>query len=98
MMMSCFYFPPSPTDFPLYRPMRSVFFVSSEQEDISLALSCQHLLEDKSGAFHVINGEDGEDILGLLFHGFKSYVDNKFGDLDQINSKGGGRVARVVGG
>ncbi|KAI8566446.1 hypothetical protein RHMOL_Rhmol02G0041100 [Rhododendron molle] len=83
-MTNCFYFPPSPTNFPLYRPMPSVFFVSSEPENISLALSCRHILEDKSGALHVINGEDGEDILGLLFHGFKSCMDNKFGRLDQI--------------
>ncbi|XP_058200609.1 uncharacterized protein LOC131315521 isoform X2 [Rhododendron vialii] len=90
MMMSCFYFPPSPTNFPLYRPMPSVFFVSNEQENISLALSCQHILEDKSGALHVINGEDGEDISDLLFHGLKSYMDNKFGEhLDQIKRPAG---------
>ncbi|KAG5560344.1 hypothetical protein RHGRI_003593 [Rhododendron griersonianum] len=79
-MTTCFYFPPSPTNFPLYRPMPSVFFVSSEQENISLALSYQHILEDKSGALHVING----DIFDLLHDDLKSYVDNKFGDLNQI--------------
>ncbi|KAG5560350.1 hypothetical protein RHGRI_003599 [Rhododendron griersonianum] len=85
-MMTCFYFPPSsPTYFPLYRPMPSVFFVSSEQENISLALSYQHILEDKSGALHVINGvERKNDIYQLLFDGFASYLRNKFGDLDQI--------------
>ncbi|KAG5560345.1 hypothetical protein RHGRI_003594 [Rhododendron griersonianum] len=72
MMMTCFYFPPSPTDFPLYRPMPSVFFVSSQQ-DISLALSFQHILEDKSGALHVINEEEQQNIFNL-----------QFGDLHEI--------------
>ncbi|XP_058200614.1 uncharacterized protein LOC131315524 isoform X1 [Rhododendron vialii] len=82
-MTTCFYFPPSPTNFPLYRPMPSVFFVSSEQENISLALSCQHILEDKSGALHVIN-ERKKEINQLLFGDFHSYLLNKFGDLNQI--------------
>ncbi|KAI8566482.1 hypothetical protein RHMOL_Rhmol02G0044800 [Rhododendron molle] len=82
-MTTCFYFPPSPTYFPLYRPMPSVFFVSSEQKNISLALS-SYMLEDKGGALHVVNGEDGEDIFDLLHDDLKSYVDNKFGDLNQI--------------
>ncbi|XP_058200605.1 uncharacterized protein LOC131315517 isoform X3 [Rhododendron vialii] len=82
-MTTCFYFPPSPTNFPLYRPMPSVFFVSSEQENISLALSCQHILEDKSGALHVIN-ERKKEISQLLFGDFHSYVHNRFDDLDQI--------------
>ncbi|KAI8566477.1 hypothetical protein RHMOL_Rhmol02G0044300 [Rhododendron molle] len=84
-MTTCFYIPPSsPTYFPLYRPMPSVFFVSGEQENISLALSYQHILEDKSGALHVISGERKDDIYQLLFDGFASYLRNKFGDLDQI--------------
>ncbi|XP_058200613.1 uncharacterized protein LOC131315522 isoform X2 [Rhododendron vialii] len=81
-----FYFPPSPTYFPyfpLYPPMPTIFYVSSQQ-DISLALSFLHILEDKSGALHVIKGEEGRDILGLLFDGFESYVDNKFDDFGQI--------------
>ncbi|XP_058200624.1 uncharacterized protein LOC131315532 [Rhododendron vialii] len=85
--MSCFYFPPSsPTYFPLYPPMPSVCFVSTNiQEDISLALSYQHILEDKSGALHVINGvERKNDIYQLLIDGFASYLRNKFGDLNQI--------------
>ncbi|KAG5560371.1 hypothetical protein RHGRI_003620 [Rhododendron griersonianum] len=90
-MTTCYYFPPSPTNFPLYRPMQSVFFVSSEQENISLALSYQHILEDKSGALHVFNREDGRDILDLLFDGFASYMGNKFHDFNEI-----ARAAGVV--
>ncbi|KAG5560358.1 hypothetical protein RHGRI_003607 [Rhododendron griersonianum] len=84
MMTTCFCFPPSPTNFPLYRPMPSVFLVCSEQKNISLALSCQHILEDKSGALHVFNGEDGWDIFHHVLDGVKSYLNNKFGDWDQI--------------
>ncbi|KAG5560354.1 hypothetical protein RHGRI_003603 [Rhododendron griersonianum] len=67
-MMTFFYFPPSPTYFPLYRPMPTVFFVSTSNiQDISLALSYQHILEDKSGALHVFNWEEGKNIAQLLF-------------------------------
>ncbi|KAI8566460.1 hypothetical protein RHMOL_Rhmol02G0042600 [Rhododendron molle] len=83
-MTTSFYFPPSPTNFPLYRPMPSVFFVSSEQENISLALSYQHILEDKSGALHVINWEEGGNTFDLLSYGFESYLLKKFGDLCKI--------------
>ncbi|KAG5560381.1 hypothetical protein RHGRI_003630 [Rhododendron griersonianum] len=79
-MTTCFYFPPSPTNFPLYRPMPSVFFVSSEQGKTSFVLSYQHMLEDKSGALHVINGVDG----------VASYMGNKFHDLLEIVRAAGG--------
>ncbi|KAG5560387.1 hypothetical protein RHGRI_003636 [Rhododendron griersonianum] len=88
-MTTCFYFPPSPTNFPLYRPMPSVFFVSSEQENISLALSYQHILEDKSGALHVLYGEEGENILEPVFLDFESYVKNKFDDLYPLSRAAG---------
>ncbi|KAG5560367.1 hypothetical protein RHGRI_003616 [Rhododendron griersonianum] len=88
-MTTCFYFPPSPTNFPLYRPMPSVFFVSSEQENISFVLSYQHILEDKSGALHVLKGKEGENIHGLVYDDFKSYVENKFGDLYPLSMAAG---------
>ncbi|KAI8566471.1 hypothetical protein RHMOL_Rhmol02G0043700 [Rhododendron molle] len=79
-MTTCFYFPPSPTNFPLYRPMPSVFFV---QENISLALSSyQHVLQDKSGALHVINWEECMNTFDLL-SGFESYMQNN-GDSFKI--------------
>ncbi|XP_058202548.1 uncharacterized protein LOC131316984 [Rhododendron vialii] len=85
-----FYIPPSsPTYFPLSRPMPSVFLVSSEQGNISLALSYQHILEDKSGALHVINWEDGENIFALHVINLVSYLRNKFGDFDQITRASG---------
>ncbi|KAG5560347.1 hypothetical protein RHGRI_003596 [Rhododendron griersonianum] len=63
-MTTCFYFPPSPTYFPLYRPMPTVFFVSTSNiQDISLALSCQHLLEDKSAR---AEGVVPEDVASLM--------------------------------
>ncbi|KAG5560342.1 hypothetical protein RHGRI_003591 [Rhododendron griersonianum] len=84
-MTTCFNFPPSPTNSPLCRPMPSVFFVSSEQENISLALSCQHILEDKIGALDLLNLEEGENIFDLLLYdGANSYLDNKLRDLEQI--------------
>ncbi|KAI8566475.1 hypothetical protein RHMOL_Rhmol02G0044100 [Rhododendron molle] len=90
-MMSCFYFPPSPTYFPLYRPMPTVFSVSSEQKNIRLALSCQHLLEDKSGELHTCMRSTGRKArtslhVLLMYRDFFSYMVNKFGDLDQIAS------------
>ncbi|KAI8566480.1 hypothetical protein RHMOL_Rhmol02G0044600 [Rhododendron molle] len=95
-MMTCFYFPPSPTYFPLYRPMPTVFFVSpSNIQDISLALSYQHILEDKSGALHVLNWEEGKNIAQLLSDGYKSYSENKFGDLYQT-ARAAGVVPEVV--
>ncbi|KAG5560384.1 hypothetical protein RHGRI_003633 [Rhododendron griersonianum] len=85
MMMTCFYFPPSPTDFPLYPPVPSVFFVSTNiQEDISLAFPYQHILEDKSGALHVINWEEAVNTFDLLSCGLGSYPFEKFGDLCQM--------------
>ncbi|XP_058202549.1 uncharacterized protein LOC131316985 [Rhododendron vialii] len=86
-MTTCFYFPPSPTNFPLYRPMPSVFFVSREQENESLALPYRHILEDKSCALHVINWEEGQNIFDLL--GGKP--EHMFGDLHEI-----ARAAGVV--
>ncbi|KAG5560357.1 hypothetical protein RHGRI_003606 [Rhododendron griersonianum] len=66
-MTTCFYFPPSPTNFPLYLPMPSVFSVSSDQqENISLALSYRHILEDKSGALHVLYKENKFDDLHTM--------------------------------
>ncbi|KAG5560386.1 hypothetical protein RHGRI_003635 [Rhododendron griersonianum] len=90
-MTTCFYFPPSPTNFPLYLPMPSVFFVSSEQENISLALSYRHILEDKSGALHVLYKEELAEISQLLFDEFDffSYTDNKFGDLHTMAMEAG---------
>ncbi|KAG5560377.1 hypothetical protein RHGRI_003626 [Rhododendron griersonianum] len=96
-MMTCFYFPPSPTYFPLYRPMPTVFFVSTSNiQDISLALSYQHIFEDKSGALHVFNWEEGKNIALLLSDDrYKSYVENKFGDLYQT-ARAAGVVPEVV--
>ncbi|KAG5560349.1 hypothetical protein RHGRI_003598 [Rhododendron griersonianum] len=72
--------------------MPSVFFVSGQQENISLALSYQHILEDKSGALHVLNGEEGQNIVKLLlFDSVASNLKNKFRDLHEI-----ARAAGVV--
>ncbi|XP_058200607.1 uncharacterized protein LOC131315519 [Rhododendron vialii] len=99
--MSCFYFPPSsPTYFPLYPPVPSVFFVSTNIQDISLAFSYQHILEDKSGALHVINWEESDSIFALHVINFVSYLRNKFGDLDQIAGNKFGdldQIARAPG-
>lgn len=70
-MMTCFYFPRSPASFSLCPPMPNVLFVSSPW-DINLALSYQQILEDKSGAFHVIKGVECKDF--LLYSGFESYI------------------------
>ncbi|XP_058200604.1 uncharacterized protein LOC131315517 isoform X2 [Rhododendron vialii] len=95
-MMNCFYFPPSPTYFPLYRQMPTVFFVSTSNiQDISLALSCQHIIEAKSGALHVLNAVERRHIVDLLIDGYKSYVVNKFGDLYQT-ARAAGVVPEVV--
>ncbi|KAG5560390.1 hypothetical protein RHGRI_003639 [Rhododendron griersonianum] len=90
-MTTCFYFPPSPTNFPLYRPMPSVFFVCRQQDKISLASACHHILADKSGALHVIYWEEGQNIFDLLFDGVASYLNYKFRDLHEI-----ARAAGVV--
>ncbi|KAG5560351.1 hypothetical protein RHGRI_003600 [Rhododendron griersonianum] len=93
-MTTCFYFPPSPTNFPLYRPMPSVFFVCRQQDKISLASACHHILADKSGALHVIYWEEGQNIFDLLFDGVASYLNYKFRDLHEI-ARAAGVVPKV---
>ncbi|XP_058200618.1 uncharacterized protein LOC131315527 [Rhododendron vialii] len=86
-----FYFTPSPTDFPLYRPMPTVFHASTNIHDISLALSRQHILEDKSGALHVINLEEHADTYQLLCDDIEFFPDmkNKLDELATIAREAG---------